>query len=84
MLAYLRDANQPPAAEQMQQQTAETGGQSGALGAGEYFRPAVHARNVRQGTIVLVILFAAGAAGVWDDKNGSFPGPRRPRGGLAD
>jgi hypothetical protein len=65
MLAYLRDANQPPAAEQMQQQTAETGGQSGALGAGEYFRPAVHARNVRQGTIVLVILFAAGAAGVW-------------------
>jgi hypothetical protein len=65
MLSYLRDANQTPAAAAMQEQSGSPQGEESAAGSGGYLKPAAHAKNVKQGTIVLVILFAAGAAGVW-------------------
>jgi hypothetical protein len=65
MLSYLRDANQTPAAAQMQEQASVSPGEESASGSDRYLKPAAHARNLRQGTIILVILFVAGAAGVW-------------------
>ncbi len=65
MLSYLRDANQTPAAAQMQQEAGSSSGQESASQSGGYLKPAVHARTVKQGTIILIILFLVGAGGVW-------------------
>ena len=64
MLSYLRDANQTPAAAQMPS-AADGAAEQAPSAQKEYLRTAAHGRNARQGTIILVILFTVGAAGVW-------------------
>ena len=64
MLSYLRDANQTPAAAQMQEDLGASPQESPSQSGG-YLKPAAHAKNVKQGTIILTILFLAGAAGIW-------------------
>lgn len=65
MLSYLRDASQTPAAAQMQSQTDSSSPEEGASKSSDYLRPAAHARNVKQGTLILAVLFLLGGAGVW-------------------
>lgn len=65
MLSYLKDANQTPASSQMEGGLPPAAEGTGSSQVQEYLKPASHAKNVKQGTIILVILFLAGAAGVW-------------------
>lgn len=62
MLSFLRDGNQTPATAQLQAEGAssEIGGSSP-----DFLRPAVRTQTVKQGTILLSILFVAGGATVW-------------------
>lgn len=62
MLSFLRDGSQTPAAAQMQ--ADETAGESTAA-AQDFLRPAVRTQTVRQGTLLLAVLFLAGGAAVW-------------------
>lgn len=65
MLSYLRDANQTPASAQMEADAGQTPRDEGSSLPADYLKPAAHAKNVKQGTVVLVLLFVVGAAGVW-------------------
>ncbi len=65
MLSYLRDANQTPASAQMQNGDEQTPEQAGSAQDRDYLKPASHAKNAKQGTIILAILFLAGGAAVW-------------------
>lgn len=65
MLSFLRDTNQTPASSQMQSGATEAAEDTGSLQVHDYLKPASHAKNAKQGTIILVILFLIGAAGVW-------------------
>lgn len=62
MLSFLRDGSQTPAAAQMQSEGTSA---SSAPAAQDFLRPAVRNQTVKQGTILLAVLFLAGGAAVW-------------------
>ncbi|MEJ5259898.1 MAG: hypothetical protein WHS88_06895 [Anaerohalosphaeraceae bacterium] len=62
MLSFLRDGSQTPAAARMENEGASA---SPTPASSDFLRPAVRNQTVRQGTIVLTILFLTGGAAVW-------------------
>jgi len=63
MLSYLKDAEQLPAAEQMDAQPQDPAASVDAPA--DYLTVAGHGRKLRQSTMVLCVLFAVGAGAVW-------------------
>lgn len=63
MLSYLKDAEQLPAAEQMNAQPQESS--APVSGPADYLTVAGHGKKLKQSTMVLCVLFAIGAAAVW-------------------
>ena len=59
MLSYLKDGNQLPASADMPD------GDQAASSTEDYLTVSGHSQKVRRGTMVLVVLFAIGAVGVW-------------------
>lgn len=59
MLSYLKDENKIPASADM------SDGDAGATGEQNYMTVAGQGEKVKQGTVVLAILFAVGALGIW-------------------
>ncbi|HRU16061.1 MAG TPA: hypothetical protein P5017_10140 [Anaerohalosphaeraceae bacterium] len=64
MLSFLRDENQTPAAAQMQN-AGDSSSEEQASTSQEFLRPAVRTQTVKQGTIILAVLFLAGGVAVW-------------------
>lgn len=60
MLSFLRDGSQTPAAARM-----ENEGVSPSPAASDFLLPAVRNQTVKQGTILLTILFLTGGVAVW-------------------
>jgi len=59
MLSYLKDGNQLPVSSDMPD------GDQAATSTEDYLTVSGHSQKVRQGTMILAILFAVGALGIW-------------------